>query len=226
MRTDLLIAEADAELRSAYGRLFSEVGLRVETAADGLECWTKLRGCSPGALVVDMEILWGGGDGVLARLREDRNGAVTPIVFVTGDDPPMVLSRRVGIAVGSCFQKPFRMSRLLDSVCTELDTGAETISFEDISPSSTADHSECRSDSQVTMDCVGVALLLTAEIERALHATGYQPLRRVAIAIDSEVVFLRGRVPTYHMKQLAQAAVLAVPGVCEVRNELDIVESR
>lgn len=226
MKTDLLIAEADAELRKAYGCLFAEVGLRVETAADGLECWDKLRSCSPGALVVDMEILWGGGDGVLARLREDRDGAVTPVVFVTGDDTPIVLSRRVGIAVGSCFQKPFRMSRLLDSVCTELDAGTETISFEKIGLSSTADHPECNSDSQVTIHGVKVALLLTAEIERALHATGYGLLRGVAIEIHCEVVFLRGRVPTYHMKQLAQAAVLAVPGVCEVRNELDIVESR
>ena len=226
MRTDMLIAEANAELRRAYGRLFSEVGLRVETAADGLECWTKLRGCSPGALVVDMEIPWGGGDGVLARLRDDHDGAVIPVVFVTGNDPPMVLSRRAGIAVGSCFQKPFRVSTLLDSVCTELDAGTETISFENIGLSSTADHPECSSDSQVTTHCAGVALLLSAEIERALHATGYRPLRGVDIAIHCEVVFLRGRVPTYHMKQLAQAAALAVPGVCEVRNELDIVESR
>ncbi len=39
MRTGLLVAEPDAELRRIYARLSSVLGFRVETAADGLECW-------------------------------------------------------------------------------------------------------------------------------------------------------------------------------------------
>lgn len=117
MRTGLLIAEGDTELRGMYCRLSSALGLHVEAAADGLECWTKMRAHRPDALVVDMEIRWGGSDGVLACLREDSDSAAALAIFVTGDDRPEVLSRRFGIPLGQCFQKPFRFSTLLDSVC-------------------------------------------------------------------------------------------------------------
>jgi hypothetical protein len=44
----------------------------VETASDGLDCLKKLRRATPAALVLDLKLHWGGGDGVLAWLREDR----------------------------------------------------------------------------------------------------------------------------------------------------------
>ena len=116
MRTDVLIAEADSNLCGSYERMFAESGLRVETATDGLDCWTKLRASAPDALIVDMDLLWGGSDGVLACLREDPGAAVNPAVFVTGDDSPEVLSRRAGIAVERCFQKPIEMGTVLSSM--------------------------------------------------------------------------------------------------------------
>lgn len=116
MTTGLLIAESDPELRGIYDRLSSMLGYQVETAADGVECWSKLQTRSPDALVLDVHILWGGGDGVLACLRDDADGAVSPAVFVTGDDAPDVLSRRFGVPSGRCFQKPYRLTAILDSV--------------------------------------------------------------------------------------------------------------
>lgn len=118
MRTRLLIAEPDADLRDVYHDLSPHFGLAAETAADGLECWIKLRACPPGALMVDADIPWGGGEGVLARLREDFDGAEPPAVFVTGGDPPGVLSMRFGIIPERCFQKPFRLGAVLDSICS------------------------------------------------------------------------------------------------------------
>jgi osmotically-inducible protein OsmY len=63
---------------------------------------------------------------------------------------------------------------------------------------------------------------LAERVERALRATGYTALRSVEIAAHDGRVVLRGRVPSYHMKQIAQAAVLAVPGAVAVRNDLDV----
>jgi len=120
MKASLLIAETDADLRDAYDRLCSARGFQVETSADGLECLIKLGDPVPDVLVVDLDILWGGGDGVLACLREGSAAAIAPAVFVTGNDSPQVLSQRSGIPPGNCFQKPFRVSTLLDSVCTVL----------------------------------------------------------------------------------------------------------
>ena len=64
---------------------------------------------------------------------------------------------------------------------------------------------------------------LSADVEQALRASGYSALRGVDVVAISGVVFLQGCVPSYHMKQVAQAAVMSMPGVCEVRNELDVV---
>ena len=69
-------------------------------------------------------------------------------------------------------------------------------------------------------------LSLSADIERALRATRYSALRGVDIVVNSGVVFLTGRMPSYHMKQLGQATAMRMPGVFDVCNELDVACSR
>jgi osmotically-inducible protein OsmY len=66
---------------------------------------------------------------------------------------------------------------------------------------------------------------LAERVEQALRATGYPPLRAVAVSVCGPLVILQGRVPSYYMKQLAQTAALAVAGVRELRNEVDVVRS-
>ncbi len=63
---------------------------------------------------------------------------------------------------------------------------------------------------------------LAERAERALRATGYPPLRTIELAVHDLRVTLRGRVPSYHMKQMARAGILGIPGVAEVRNEVDV----
>ncbi len=64
---------------------------------------------------------------------------------------------------------------------------------------------------------------LSEQIIQVLGATGYLPLRDLDIFAAEGFVILRGRVPSYYLKQVAQAAVLRLPGVDEVRNELDVI---
>ncbi len=125
MRKDLLIAEADAELCADYKRMFAGSGLLLETAADGLDCWSKLQNHCPDALVIDVDLLWGGSDGVIARLREDAEDASNPEVFVTGYEPPEILARRAGVAVDRCFKKPLDINVVLDAICYVFSSDAE-----------------------------------------------------------------------------------------------------
>jgi osmotically-inducible protein OsmY len=71
-------------------------------------------------------------------------------------------------------------------------------------------------------ECLG-DLRLAERVERAVRATGYPSLRAIEVAACERLVILRGRVPSYYMKQMAQATAVAVPGVCELRNDLDVV---
>ena len=53
---------------------------------------------------------------------------------------------------------------------------------------------------------------LAERVERALRATGYGAMRAVRVSVNARVVLLGGRVPSYYLKQLAQATALTVPG--------------
>ena len=62
-------------------------------------------------------------------------------------------------------------------------------------------------------------------VERALRATGYGALRDIAVSVHARAIILDGWVPSYHLKQVAQAAVLSVPGVDRVFNDLRVGRS-
>jgi osmotically-inducible protein OsmY len=70
-----------------------------------------------------------------------------------------------------------------------------------------------------------VDLCLIERVERAIHATGLPPLRAVEVCVGGQQVVLKGHVPSYYMKQLAQAAAMDVAGVRELRNELQVGRS-
>lgn len=64
---------------------------------------------------------------------------------------------------------------------------------------------------------------LAGRVERALHATGYMPLRNIEVAVCARVVNLAGRVASYYLKQVAQTAALGVPGIHRLQNDLQVV---
>ena len=68
----------------------------------------------PEVLLLDIDLRWGGGDGVLDCLRANLNGYGLPEVLVAGYDSPSFLSHRSGVSIERCFQKPFRPSALLE----------------------------------------------------------------------------------------------------------------
>lgn len=62
--------------------------------------------------------------------------------------------------------------------------------------------------------------------QAALRRTSYFELRDVSCEFSGGVLTLRGRVPSYHLKQIAQASVADVPGVVEVHNRVEVVMPR
>lgn len=57
---------------------------------------------------------------------------------------------------------------------------------------------------------------------RTLEATGYPAMRGVDCRVRDGVVDLRGEVPSFYFKQIAQSAVLSLRGVRSVRNHLRV----
>jgi osmotically-inducible protein OsmY len=50
----------------------------------------------------------------------------------------------------------------------------------------------------------------------------YHDVRWVSCAYDHGILFLRGRLPSFHQKQVAQEAVARVKGVTQVVNEIEV----
>jgi DNA-binding NtrC family response regulator len=116
MTARLLIAEGDGELREVYRRFLAERSYDVETAADGLECLGKLRRLMPAVLVLDRELHWGGGDGVLAWLREQgvTTGVSVVLTATAGSYPDVLGDMRPPVV--RFLPKPFALAALLESV--------------------------------------------------------------------------------------------------------------
>jgi DNA-binding response OmpR family regulator len=117
MRPRVLIADTDDAWLDACERGLCESGFMVETARDGLSCLTRLqRNPRPDVIVLELDIPWGGGDGVLARLREETSELDCGVVIVTGRASPDVLSARTGIPSSACLRKPFHLDALLNLI--------------------------------------------------------------------------------------------------------------
>lgn len=63
---------------------------------------------------------------------------------------------------------------------------------------------------------------LRDSIVEALVNSGYLPLRRIRVSVNSGCVRLTGGVPNYHLKQVAQSNVLALDGVTSMDNQLSV----
>jgi DNA-binding NtrC family response regulator len=126
MKRRLLWAEPDEELLGLYQQAFSRWGFDVRWATNGLECMAQLHNDDTDLLVLDCDLVWGGADGVLAFLREQRSPKEMPDVFVIGDPPATVLSQRFSIPAANCLRKPFRLSDVRDRF--ETCAAAETCS--------------------------------------------------------------------------------------------------
>jgi CheY-like chemotaxis protein len=126
MKAHVLLASTDKYLTETVRRFCASCGYEIDTALGGLECLTKLRRRPPAALVLDIELPWGGGDGVLAQLREDVNTRLVPVVLVSGAASFEPLSTRVIPPVVGFFQKPVPLAGLL-TIAELLKTGSSGV---------------------------------------------------------------------------------------------------
>ncbi len=112
MKQTMLIADGDAELCDVYRRFSTERGYEVETSADGLDCVRKLRQVTPAVLVLDLELPWGGGDGVLGWLREEPQFLPSRVVLTSAEASAYILDSLASPPVET-LTKPFPLSALL-----------------------------------------------------------------------------------------------------------------
>jgi DNA-binding NtrC family response regulator len=86
MADRILIADSDTALSALYGEKLSREGLVVCTATNGLECLQALRTFRPTLLVLEPDIPWGGGVGVLTVMHDRFDLPLVPVFVITSPE--------------------------------------------------------------------------------------------------------------------------------------------
>ena len=116
----LLIAHSDESLLDTCQGFFGDHGFETEVATNALECLTTLHEFQPDVLLLHRELLWGGGDGVIAHLRDETVQTVPAAVLLLVDDRLEPVAPLVVPPVHAAVRLPVDPSTMLDAVLSTL----------------------------------------------------------------------------------------------------------
>jgi CheY-like chemotaxis protein len=117
----VLIADPDESLHLVYREPLLWEGFEVDRALTGLECVSRMRERVPDVLVLEPQLLWGGGDGVLETMGEDPDLASIPVMVLTSCRNPRVLDRVARFPISDYQLKPLAPDRLTGRLRTMLE---------------------------------------------------------------------------------------------------------
>jgi DNA-binding response OmpR family regulator len=116
----VLFADPDESLLAAYRELRRN-DFAVATAPNALKCVRRLRQFLPDVMVLEPQLPWGGGDGVLSIMRDEPCLADIPVTIVTACRDHLILKSVAPFPIGDYQVKPVpptdlvtRIRRLLD----------------------------------------------------------------------------------------------------------------
>jgi DNA-binding response OmpR family regulator len=176
----VLMADPDESLHPVYREPLSREGFEVDMALSGLECVSRLRERVPDMLVLEPQLPWGGGDGVLAIMGEDPDLAAVPVMVLTSCRDPHVLERVARFPISDYHVKPLAPDLLAGRLRALLDHPGLRFTL---------------AEQNGRLEC------------SIARRTGGRVWNLRVETIDGRVI-VRGRSDSHHIKQLALAAVL------------------
>jgi DNA-binding response OmpR family regulator len=112
MKPRLLATDPDPILLDIWRAYFLNFGFDVVTAVDGMHCVALLREFVPDVMILSFELGWGGADGVLSIVRDDKHAQPIPVVLTTDRSN---LSKAVGLLIPpvvKLIEKPLQLEDL------------------------------------------------------------------------------------------------------------------
>jgi DNA-binding response OmpR family regulator len=173
------MADSDEALQPIYREALASEGFEIVAAYSGLECVARLRECVPDLLVLEPQLPWGGGDGVLAFMGEVPELATVPVIVLTSGRDPEAMSRVARFPVSGYHLKPLAPKQLARTLRTLLDHPRQRFTLAE----------------------------QTGRLESSIARRTGGRLRNLRVeSVDGRVI-VRGRSDSHHVKQLALAAV-------------------
>jgi DNA-binding response OmpR family regulator len=191
------MADPDESLQPVYRWPLLQEGFDLVTAVNGVECVALMRECAPDLLVLEPQLPWGGGEGVLSIMGESPQLATVPVMILTSCRDPRLMKAVTRFPVSDFQLKPLAPDRLAARLRAML--AHPKLRF-------TLAEQNGRLECSITRRTGGRI--------RDLHVE----------TVDGHVI-VRGRSDSHHVKQLALAAVLEAFEASQTqaeRVELDI----
>lgn len=113
----VLIADPDRSLVASYREFLRRAGFDVVTATNGLECVAALRAFATDVLVLEPDLLWGQGDGVLAMMCEQLDVPMVPVIVLTSGNNLQAVDALPAFPICDHQMKPLPPDQLADRIC-------------------------------------------------------------------------------------------------------------
>lgn len=194
----VLHADGSKDLREVHAGIAESRGIQVRIATDGIGCIEQLRQSAPSVLVLDLDLPWGGGEGVLALMRDDPSLCKTPVILTSNGSSLETLSKLIVAPVVWAVAKPFRLSRLLEEF-----VGAKQLPI--------GGHRSIHGDREVT-----------DHLKREIQVVTGSRVRDLQVDTDGRTVRVRGQVQSYYVKQLVLVAAMSVLAGTRLEVQLDV----
>ncbi|MFM9962277.1 MAG: two-component system response regulator [Planctomycetaceae bacterium] len=175
----VLIADPDECLMAEY-REHSQEGFEIITAPNGLECVERLRERAPDVLVLEPQLPWGGGDGVLAMMHDVLGLAAVPVMILTSCCDLLVLDNISCFPISVFHPKPLLPVQLVRRLYTLLESQTSR---------SHGEEQNLRLESLIAKKTGG-------------------RIHRLRVETVEGRIIVHGRSGTYHVRQLVLAAVM------------------
>jgi DNA-binding NtrC family response regulator len=107
MKTRILIAHSDGYLLDLYETVFVDEHCEVEVVENGLQCLASLKEFRPQIMILEWELPWGGGDGVLALLPQQYRRIPVIVAYRQWSSLPM--ERLSQLSHVTLLQQPLRV---------------------------------------------------------------------------------------------------------------------
>jgi DNA-binding response OmpR family regulator len=108
----VLMADPDESLQPLYRERLSQEGFQATAVLSGLECIARLRERAPDVLVLEPQLPWGGGEGVLAMMGEISALATIPVMVLTSCRDSRLMEAVGRFPVSDYQLKPLAADRL------------------------------------------------------------------------------------------------------------------
>lgn len=108
----ILVVEDEPAVRALIVASLEGSGCRIDAVGDGASALKRLANRRADVILLDVGLPGMNGGEVLRRLRAERSTADTPVVLLTGLEPPE------GLAPDGVVRKPFTPAMLRESLST------------------------------------------------------------------------------------------------------------